>query len=1274
MIINKIQSLKDATKYLISKDAEFADLFSGMKIRDSVSDLETDETLKKQGNLVYIKETDKYYTYNNDNEWQELSTSSSDIYTGETEPDNDNALWIDTTGETADAPETTDAITELQNQVEDINNNLISLNKLITTGIVPGTVTDSYRRQIMLEMGEPEKPDNAPDIEEDDNADSGNVDNPTTTPTVKPIEPDKTIAEPTVFHNAIKKDTSENFAANKNDLIDGEMLFYTDKKKFAVYYQGKFYVGSSGEGSSDSSGESGVTADELQDIELDHLTFTNNNKKYRVFINSNQTWLMKEISTVQQRVDLDEDGQFYIYISHYLGINSIYMGGGAVNPLCSHNYIELSNASTEDISLNNIYLLYTDGTPIDITGNEVKKDENGNYAEDAIGLKWNYLPLEGTIKAGSTFLIRGKECKCGVKVDEKINTTLVKNNINDILKRSVIKVDNYDMEWFMQSEDNKSELIEFKQGYSSFFLCAGTAWATDETKDLEDKTKLKVRNDLKNVWVATTNKKPNFVGYIDLVGFPKSEETAKYIEREGKSTYIYNINFDNCIFVKWFSLELAKQGNKAYNSRVTDSLWTYIDLLKNTEQINIISDSMKPSPDMGEVILPSIKQYYYPSELKIKATPHYSGDNKDFFTNKTKFSTNKPNYVICSLGVQGTDNSNIEGGQKATRCFNWISVGYYDEYVEIRKEGETDWKRYHSISENDNVLEDYEENKENILKYIYYYKRLQWMTSDGTYVTTHKAIVRGLVKGNYEYRIGRENDLNYYSETLKFTVNSNDEVSSFSFVHTTDQQGFNWVEYQAWTKSADAIYLNEIKNNDNPIKFIVNTGDITQNGNRVNEWMDYYNGRDSLKNVEEMFSVGNNDLCGYDATELTDGADATSKYNDINMLRYYNFEIDDYPDFQLNKGQTHPLEFKVDTWSDSIYYPLRSTYSFNYGKYHFISVNSEIAFVSSKIYHPEDEKGIKDYACSANKAIEDWLIVDIEKWIKTHNNDITSTKYIVIYMHEMPFTIVTDEFQTDVTKNRDGCHINIYNGDGEDRKYRLSRLFKALGIRLVFGGHKHTYSISKPIYDAQEDYIVNNTVSNNYKDNNIFNIIYKKDKNNNDTDEIDSVKINTDIPFLSKAISEQISHKPVIQVTNSSDIPNQDNYARYELVDRINAPVYVMSQATGYKLVSNKELPASDTNHISWLLNYFPCSGTTGNKNQFKPMYIRYDLNDSQIKVTAKRITGIWDRGIGNSDKIYDINKQITHNTVQSVTLLGVDINSNNPYNQINTKSFIIEL
>ena len=65
------------------------------------------------------------------------------------------------------------------------------------------------------------------------------------------------------------------------------------------------------------------------------------------------------------------------------------------------------------------------------------------------------------------------------------------------------------------------------------------------------------------------------------------------------------------------------------------------------------------------------------------------------------------------------------------------------------------------------------------------------------------------------------------------------------------------MEYQAWKKAAYYI-----SNTHTDIDFTINTGDITQNGNRESEWLDYYDGRQYLENKEEMFTIGNNDLCG----------------------------------------------------------------------------------------------------------------------------------------------------------------------------------------------------------------------------------------------------------------------------------------------------------------------------------------------------------------------------------------------------------------------------
>lgn len=1267
----KVRGLKDATKLLIAKDSEFADLFGGVKVRETLESLENDNDLKKQGNLVYIKENDKYYTYNKDSQWTELSISLTDIYTGETEPDNDNALWIDTTGETADEPETVNAITELQSQVADINTNLTQLNKLITTGIVPGTVTDSYRRQIMSEMGEPEKPDNAPDVKEDDSSDTSS-DNTTTPPTVEPEEPDKTIAEPTVFHNAIKKDTAENFSQNRNDLIDGEMLFYTDKKKFAVYYQGKFYVsGSSSTDTGSASGGEGITADELQDIELDHLTFINNNKKYHINIDSNGELKFSEFSddTPIYNSPESEDTWGKIYVSHLLQINSVFCGGEDMSndKIASHSFIELSNASSKDINLNGIYILYSDGTQYDKNAQII--DEN-NKAE-AVGFKWEYLALKGIIKANSTFLIRGKQC--------------------NQYKSSILPIKSYDMEWYINNNGKKT-LMPFVQNSSSFLLCYGTAWAKNNSSK---ENKLETVTNLLQPY--GDGKDTTIQGYIDCVGFIKDESYKGVAEGNGKT--FFNVNYNKTLFIKWFSLEPAKQGNKALGSRKTSALWTYIDFDKNTEhKLNSdYKEAKNYSAVRGGKFAGLLKQYYYPYELKLNSKPGSSSENKDFFSNKTKFDKNKPNYLICSFGIQATDNSLNIKSQTASRCFNWISVGNYSEYIKIRKSGENLWKCYHSIQKNDDVFEDYindtdyEEHKQNLLMFIDHYKSFIWKTSYNELVTTHKSIIHGLTAGTYEYQVCRDNDPNYTSEILSFTVKSNDEVTEFSFVHTTDQQGFNWLEYQAWANTADAIAnkeiynkYNNIPNNDSddfsPALFTINTGDITQNGNRVNEWMDYYNGRRPLKNIEEMFTIGNNDLCAYDATKLTNGSDNTSKYNHINILRYYTFELETYKDTDNNILKNYYCaDWTITENNKQITYsslPIYSIYSFNFGIYHFISLNSEIAIASSKTYRDyesEDFVGDASYANTMNKAIEEWFIQDVENFVLKYNTEhhITNAgtnnelkynccKYIIVYMHEMPFTIVTNGYTTQ-NKNRSGSHLNTNNSNGT---YRFSRLFKKYGIRLVFGGHKHTYSISKPIYDAPEGYI-----------------------NDDNT-------VNTSIELIDndnyRSISESIARSPVIQVKKGF-IPQDQSLARYEVVEKITAPIYVMSQASGYKLVSNKELPASQQNYTKWLLKYYPCTiknrADTENPQQHNPMYIRYDLSSSAIKITAKQVLGIWNNvnQFGNKKGTFDINHQNDLFSVQSVTLDGeiytgeiesekIQHPAKDCYGQTDNKSFIIDL
>ena len=84
-----------------------------------------------------------------------------------------------------------------------------------------------------------------------------------------------------------------------------------------------------------------------------------------------------------------------------------------------------------------------------------------------------------------------------------------------------------------------------------------------------------------------------------------------------------------------------------------------------------------------------------------------------------------------------------------------------------------------------------------------------------------------------------------------------------------------------------------------------------------------------------------------------------------------------------------------------------------------------------------------------------------------------------------------------------------------------------------------------------------------------------------------------------------------------------------------------MSQATGYKHTSNKELPSPNT---PWLRYFFPASITINsrtnitakvNAGQRYPFYIIYDVYSNKIEAKVKKVANVFN----NSGK-YNINIQ----------------------------------
>lgn len=1077
-------------------------------------------------------------------------------------------------------------------------------------------------------------------------------------------KPETLNIEPTVKAVCAKYDEKANLIEKMKTLYPGEVVFFSDTHQLAVYDGEKFY-------SLNSTESSGLSKDEIQNIGLEYLTFSPSEKSS--VLNRVETTSDGKLHVVQKNKydsasDYDKDGSWEVYVNHLLQIGKIYCGGKAktykevvdskVEPeaLVSHNYVELVNASDEDINLDKIYLMYH-------TSDAAYKTDRAQSGDS----DWEFLRLTGVIKAHGTYLIRGAEC--------------------NPCQNAVLKISECDAEWRKRTKDDEDvlngsykdfsrsgDLIEFSPNYGSFHLCYATKNADQSTSG----------NNVRDI-ARGGNVLANANGYIDLIGLGAN---CAYYEGDKGQFKSPRTTFEKVLIQKWYYMDPAKQGNKKpiADSRKNSAMMTAIDLTK--QQVIYRGDAARTHRDV----------LYYSDAQKFASKPGTTNNNDGIFAGRTHFTASRPNMLNITFGIQATHDE--QQSRLASRCFNWISKGYYDEYVEVRKQGTSNWKRFYSITP---------ENSESwIQPFHQFYDRIRWTASDGELVTTHKCIIRNhFTKGVWEYRVGRENDETYTSGTKTFKVHSNTEASKFSFIQTSDQQGFNWIEYQAWKASCKAIKMFE-----DDFNFTINTGDIAQSGNRVSEWLDYYDGRQYFEDKEEMFTIGNNDLCGSPSYVLGDGEDNSSKFNLINILYYYTFELDQDNQAFATYGSKR--------------YPLYSLYSFNYGPWHFISLVSEIRSHYARAFDGLTDSEKTAFAKALNSDVERWFRADLINYMtQTSSSDCSKC---IVFMHEMPFTMVTADFfdltdygaQGRAVWDGTGSRLNTENGRGD---YRFSRLFKKFGIRLIIGGHKHTFTLSNPLYDAPAESIIpasDISYSNADKDSFISSVVDEALSHKpvielpmKGTSEFVLDKLSTEISVQLSAVNptlmasfnsygsklaadatsrnetkfrtdfyEMTGLARLNQITAFNNIDDQserlNSFLRTRFVDKITAPTYSMSQATGYKVVSNKELPAatSDTTgtcrYTPWLLSYCAALNSTKNtkkkwestKNptQCRPTYIRYDLDAaSAISVQLKQVDGIYNvKADDGSYAGYKLDSQTTVLSCNPITFghFGKELNA----------------
>lgn len=1039
------------------------------------------------GDLVYVLENDVTYKCSKDG-WQAFEQA---LVISDSKPTNTNVIWYEQNSDYHLNLEGN--LNSVRKSIKTLEDQMSQVLRILNYGVIAGDASIGARTNL-YSSAVPINPNTGEEEEEF-------------------IKPEGLPS--TVPNLSIKCDVLENFSKNKRNLIDGELIWIIDKNSLYIYYANRFIPisntsGGGNDGNEEIIPEDDMTQEDIEKLYFNYLGLVNKNQdQFRMEVNENGNIIV--YNTQNYDGAIGSKGTYGSYISDYLRINSIFIGGETTSldsfSACSHNFVELANASTSDINLYGIHLLY-------------KKPGTA---------QWEDLPLKGMIKAGSTFLIRGDRCS-------------YKSNIT-------LDVEDYDMQWFNSS----GKLMRFDGGGGCFYLvCTNQGQFNDGSSWVS----------LDNFGgVMPYNKDGSPEGYIDLVGI-KSNETTYTIHAEGGAPIAINSNENirECIFVRAFTLDPCSQAQKAHNKKGSNTLWTYINMSTQDEP----------------------KFPYYTEKQKHLYVPKSSRWGKNIYGTRSTFSENTPNMVNITFGIQATDN-----GNGATRCFNWVSVGYYDEYVEYKKNGET-WeqaKTKKSIN-TDNYRTEYASDS-NVAEFINIYKRIKWVTTNNTAVTTHKAIIRGLEEGTYNYRIRRTSDPNYMSEVFNFTVRFTSAVNEgFNFVHTTDQQAFNFYEYQAWTKAAQAISANH-----NNIHFTLNTGDCTQNGNRESEWLDYYAGREALRDIEEMYVIGNNDLCGIVPYELGDGTASKYKINHKNIQYYYTFEIDSnnppifkYVDSNLDINKMGDV---LEGNSTMFKYYMPSVYSFNYGNYHFIGLNSEFADNTYQIYYNDTAKG---------GSIKEHAYYNMYKWLEK-DLALNPGKNYVAFMHELPFCIIVGDSTTNVANARtqvNGSKLNhdfsngILKTEGVDNKVYtggccFSELFQNNNVKLALGGHKHTYSLSYPTKE---------------------NITY-----NGNLRSVDYAN-------------------PIIDKVGNDGV------------------VYAMSQATGYKLVSNKELPGTG---INWLRKYFPMANGSASSSQYYPMYSLISTAGNTLELRSYAVYNIF-----KEKTAFNINNQYPEFLQKNSTLINL--------------------
>ncbi len=832
---------------------------------------------------------------------------------------------------------------------------------------------------------------------------------------------------------------------------------------------------------------------------------------------------------------------------------------------CNRAFVELENTADCDFNLEGCYLHYT--CPND-------KGEQAVY----------HLPLHGTIPAGGTYLIVGKKY---VDIDDA---------------SAYIKISNFDQEWFIDGN-----LIDFTIDTSVTNRGYGFA-LTYGNENLRADYSLFINSNGSNIGQidpSLSDKDVKNFPYLYDSSFIDAIYFKQMVIAEGTKGYWAQTSVNiksNTMYRNMFELDPAKQAFQACNKAdCSRNRWSSA----NDIWVMDLSNPLISFPHTSEV---------YPIS---KFAPKASFEHRNVQTDKSKLDTEKPNMVNCSFGT------NIY----TDRCFNWISVGVHDEYIWVRRKGLEEWQyAFESYRVVESAIEkptSYPSRKEysKELNNACYARIINRFPADNTQYTSHKCVVRlysqsPSSKEEWEYIVGRRDknggpDKDHVSEIFTFTLYPESYVPRI--YQTSDQQGFHWIEYQVWAAAANKLYekIKQDQSSNSIIPIIINTGDMTQNGTRISEWYDYYKGGKSLfKEYEHNAVVGNNDLCNTDVNALGTGDD-NGKSNSFYFHVCYCYDIDESTFVPVVNGKYIP----------SLYY-------FESKDYRFVNVNSEITVTNCKqwfnLVDGQDTINIyTGFTVGTNKRYINTFTSIYTMLYKM----LTTTKKCIVSCHEMPFTVITNSSlkSGEETKSRSvsgsslvGSHMNqISNQDVGNGTYWFSRLLEFKKVKLVLGGHKHTYACTYPL--REYFYFDNKNSKDNYNE-------YSMEE----TLEHDNV-------IWEYGEGTNTKHLTKFPLTKRADVGQGSGmfYPYTPVPDLEGGVVYFMCQATGYKLTSNKELPSANQK-FSMAIPQTNSDGSTdsANNNQKYPMFGVVKLG-SNYQVQLVRIANIFNNSFKFAQNTY---------------------------------------